>query len=403
MKVDFTSDFFAGNRSRLRAALDNDYPIVVTANGEVQRAGDSSFPFRQDSNFWYLTGINSPEVLLVMTATEEFLILPEREAIADVFDGAIDKQQLAEVSGVPAIYPQHEGWERLMAIAKDHDTFYAPLHKAYDEHHNLYLNPAKARLQSRLKKLDVKLEDMRRPLVHLRMIKQPQEIAAIQHAIDITIESFKTVMAKGWIANNPTETSIDARLLYEFTRRGGKQAYPSIVAGGKRACTLHYVDNDQPISPDELLLIDAGAEYNNYASDITRVYAPKKMTAQQKLVYQAVKDAQAYAISLIKPGVNLHTVQKKTAVFIGKFLKSQKLITKQDPDQIHNYYPHAVSHHLGLDVHDAADYSLPLAEGMVITVEPGVYIPEWSVGVRIEDDILVTATGAKVLSAGLPS
>jgi Xaa-Pro aminopeptidase len=403
VKADFTSDFFTGNRSRLRAELDKDYPIVMTANGEVQRAGDSSFPFRQDSNFWYLTGIDTPEVLLVMATDDEFLILPEREAIADVFDGAIDKQKLSEISGIKTIYAQHEGWERLMSLAKEHQSFYAPLHKAYDEHHNLYLNPAKARLQSRLKKLEVELEDVRRPLVHLRMIKQPVEVAVIQQAIDVSIDSFNAVMAKGWFSSHKTETSIDAQLLYEFTKRGGKQAYPSIVAGGKRACTLHYIDNDQPVSPDELLLIDAGAEWNNYASDITRVYAPKKMTAQQKLVYQAVKDAQTYAISLIRPGVNLKTVQKKTAVFIGKFLKSQKLITKQDPDQIHTYYPHAVSHHLGLDVHDAADYSLPLAEGMVITVEPGIYIPEWSIGVRIEDDILVTKTGAKVLSAGLPS
>jgi Xaa-Pro aminopeptidase len=403
VKPDFTSEFFAGNRARLRSSLENDYPIVMTANGEVQRAGDSSFPFRQDSNFWYLTGVSTPEALLVMTASNEYLILPEREAIADVFDGAIDKDRLAEISGVTTIYAQHEGWEHLMALAKDNPVFYAPLHKAYDEHHNLYLNPAKARLLSRLKKLEVELEDVRRPLVHLRMIKQPVEIAAIQHAIDITVDAFKTVMTKGWFDTDSTETAVDARLAYEFTKRGGKLAYPSIVAGGQRACTLHYNDNNQSISPKELLLIDAGAEWNNYAADITRVYAPQKMTSQQKLVYQATKEAQAYAISLIKPGVNLRTVQKKTAAHIGKFLKSQKLITKQEPDQIHIYYPHAVSHHLGLDVHDAADYSVSLAEGMVITVEPGIYVPEWSVGVRIEDDVLVTKDGAKVLSAHLPS
>jgi Xaa-Pro aminopeptidase len=403
VKPDFTSEFFAGNRARLRSGLDKDYPIIMTANGEVQRAGDSSFPFRQDSNFWYLSGIETPEVLLVMTPTEEFIILPEREAIADVFDGAVDKQKLAETSGIATVYAQHEGWERLMALAKDHATFYAPLHKAYDEHHNLYLNPAKARLLSRLKKLEVELKDVRRPLVHLRMIKQPVEIAAIQQAIDITIDSFEATFSKGWSTQHPTETSVDAQLLYEFTKRGGKPAYPSIVAGGKRACTLHYIDNNQPINTSELLLIDAGAEWSNYASDITRVFTPKKTSAQQQAVYTAVKDAQTYAISLLKPGVNLRTIQKKTASHIGKFLKSQKLITKQEPNQIYAYYPHAVSHHLGLDVHDAADYSVALAEGMVITVEPGIYIPEWSVGVRIEDDILITKDGAKVLSASLPS
>lgn len=403
MNQHFSSDFFIGNRKRLRKQIGNDLPIVVTANGLVQRAGDSAFPFRQDSNFWYLSGISQPEILLVQTTAEEFLILPEREAIADVFDGAIDQEQLKQVSGVPVIYNQHEGWERLMALAKEHPIFNASLHKTYDEHHNLYLNPAKARLVRQLKKLGVELEDIRRVLARLRMIKQPVEIDAIQRAIDITIDSFETVLGNGWFKKYPSETLVDAHLQFEFIKRGSTMAYPSIVAGGKRACTLHYVDNNQALKPDELLLIDAGAEWNNYAADITRVFAPQTMSPKQKLVHQAVKDAQTYAISLIKPGVDIRTVQKKTAMHIGRFLKSQKLITKLDPSQIHTYYPHAISHHLGLDVHDAADYSLRLAEGMVLTVEPGIYIPEWSVGVRIEDDIVVTKQGARVMSDRLPT
>lgn len=402
MKLNFTSDFFVGNRRKLRLSLQKEYPIVMTANGQVQRAGDSSFPFRQDSNFWYLTGIETPEVLLVMTPTDEFLILPEREAIAEVFDGAIDKQKLAAVAGIETVYSQHEGWERLIALSKEHRIFYAPLHKAYDEHHNLYLNPAKARLQSRLKKLDVQLEDMRRPLVYQRMVKQPVEIAAIQSVIDITTDSLSTVMKKGWYKQGVNEAIIGAKLEYEFALRGGKLAYPSIVAGGKRACTLHYVDNNQALANDELLLIDAGAEWSNYAADITRVYVPTKMTPKQKLVYEATKEAQQYAISMVKPGVKLRTIQKKTALHIGRFLKTQKLISKLDLNQIHHYYPHAVSHHLGLDVHDAADYSKGLSPGNVITVEPGIYVPEWSVGVRLEDDVLVTKDGVKVLSASLP-
>lgn len=402
MKPNFTSDFFVGNRQKLRSALKDDYPIVMTANGQVQRAGDSSFPFRQDSNFWYLTGIEAPEVLLVMTTTDEFLILPEREAIAEVFDGAIDKQELIACSGIEKVYSQHDGWERLIALSKDYSAFYAPLHKAYDEHHNLYLNPSKARLQSRLKKLNVELEDMRRPLVYQRMVKQPVEIAAIQHAIDITTKSFNIVMKKGWYQQYAHEGMIAAKMECEFATRGANLAYSSIVAGGKRACTLHYVDNNQVIAKDELLLIDAGAEWHNYAADITRVYTPAKMTSKQKLVYDAVKDAQHYAIDMVKPGVKLRTIQKKTALHIGRFLKSQKLISKLDLNQIHRYYPHAVSHHLGLDVHDAADYSKGLSPGNVITIEPGIYIPEWSVGVRLEDNVLVTKDGAKVLSASLP-
>jgi Xaa-Pro aminopeptidase len=405
MKETFSSDFFEHNRQVLKTHLADDMLVVLTANGLVQRAGDSGFPFRQDSNFWYLTGIQLADGVLVMTPKTEFMILPERNPVLDYFEGAIDADKLADMSGIKQIMPNHQGWEQLIQLTKKHKTIGTCLYKGFDERHAIYMNPSKPRLVSRLKKLAprAKFSDIRPIMTSMRMVKQPLEIMAIQQAVDISVESFKAIFSDNWHEEQMHESMIDASIGYEFAKRGASPAYPSIVAGGKRACTLHYEANNQPIASDELLLVDAGAEYSMYASDITRVYSPNKMSVRQKDVYDAVKEIQAYTIDLLKPGVDIKQVDKKVEKKIGQFLKASKLITKQDTSQIRKYYPHAVSHHLGLDVHDVADYSKPLTEGNVITVEPGIYIPEWNIGVRIEDDILITDKNRLNLSANLPS
>jgi Xaa-Pro aminopeptidase len=401
----FESEFFINNRKNLRQAIKNEHPIALTANGVVQRAGDSGFSFRQDSNFWYLTGINQPSCILVIYDNQEFIILPERNKLLDYFEGPINKTLISETSGIKTIYNEHEGWEALITLIKTHRTVNTCVYQGYSAKNALFINPSKTRLISQIKKIEksVKISDVRSQLSHLRMLKQPQELSAINRAIQITADSFNKVMTNNWYNKLKTEQAVHAKLDYNFKLNNCQEAYPSIVAGGKRACILHYSDNNQPINQDELLLIDAGAEFNNYASDITRVFAPKKFSQKQKNVYKTVKDAQKLAYSLIKPGADIKKIDKKVESFIGKFLKSQKLITKQDSAQIRKYYPHAVSHHLGLDVHDVADYTLPLVENMVITVEPGIYVPEWGIGVRIEDDVAITKNGNKILSSMLPS
>lgn len=401
----FDASFFGANRQELRRRIANNDPIIVTANGLVQRAGDSGFPFRQDSNFWYLTGIQLADAILVITEKSEFIILPDRSPAQDYFEGAINVADLSKISGIEAVLSNHEGWEKLTLITKRHKNLNTCMYKGYDQRHAIYINPSKPRLISRLRKISpsAMLSDLRPSLTHMRMIKQPAEITAIRNSIDVTVKSFKQVFKGDWYKDNKLEATINARFSYEFIKAGGVPAYPSIVAGGVRACTLHYEHNNQPLDKNELLLVDAGAEVGMYASDITRVYAPKKMTSQQEMVYRAVKDIQDYAIGLLKPGVSIRDIDEKVEKKIGQFLKAQKLITKQDPTQIRKYYPHVISHHLGLDVHDVADYSKGLESGNVITVEPGIYIPEWSVGVRLEDDILITDKGAENLSVDLPS
>lgn len=401
----FRSEFFKQNRQALRHKIDDDAPIILSANGVVQRAGDSGYPFRQDSNFWYLTGLDIPDATLVITKKTEFLILPERDPILDYFEGAIDVEALKQTSGIDQIVSHHEGWEHLRLVVTKSKCAYTALVKGFDTRHSIYINPSKPRLISRLKKLSVTVEikDIRKSLTHLRMVKQPIEIDSIENSIKVTTDAFSEMFKDGWYKRNKHEALISARLGYEFTKRGGKHAYPPIVASGKSACTLHYDKNNQPIDANDLLLVDAGAEVGMYASDITRVYSPNKMSVLQKEIYEAVKDIQSYVINELKPGVDIKEIDKQVEKKIGQFLKAKKLITKQEPAQIRKFYPHAVSHHLGLDVHDVADYSQPLTEGNVITVEPGIYIPEYCIGVRIEDDILITNNGARNLSAGLPS
>lgn len=405
MKEIFSSDFFEHNRQVLKTQLAEDTLAVITANGLVQRAGDSGYPFRQDSNFWYLTGLDIADAVLVITDKTEFIILPERDPILDYFEGAIDTNELANTAGIKQILPNHQGWEQLIQLTNKCKNIGTCLYKGYDQRHAIYMNPSKPRLVSRLKKLAPKatFSDIRPILTHMRMVKQPIEIKAIQQSIDISVESFKAVFSDDWYENHKHESIIDASIGYEFAKRGATPAYPSIVAGGKRACTLHYDHNNQPLLKNELLLVDAGAEYNMYASDITRVYTPEKMATKQNKVYKTVKEIQSYVFDLLKPGIDLKVIDKKVEKKIGHFLKAEGLISKQEPAQIRKFYPHTVSHHLGLDVHDVADYSQKLQEGNVITVEPGIYIPEWDIGVRLEDDVLITKTGHKNLSANLRS
>lgn len=406
MKELFTADFFVGNRKRLLEKRSDELPVVITANGLVQRAGDSPFAFRQDSSFWYLTGIDEPELVLVLTDNTEFIILPERSSIIDVFDGAIDNDRLSARSGIEKIYDHQTGWETLRNLAGKYKKFYAPLYKGYDDRHNIYFNPAKPRLVSQLKKLgdDMTLLDIRRELARLRMVKQEPEITAIEKAIAVTDESLQAVLKDGWIKKYPNEADIHRELTYQFAKHGATgHAYSPIVASGKNACTLHYVANNQPIEKGELLLIDAGAEWGHYAADITRMYAPGPPTERQQAVFEAVKEVNEQIIAMLKPGLNMRDIEEKVERMIGKQLAKLGLAKAKDRTAIRNYYPHSFSHHLGLDVHDAADYEVPLAAGMVITVEPGIYIPEESIGVRIEDDVLITDKGCRVLSADLPS
>lgn len=399
----FSSGFFANNRRRLQEVLPADVPIVITANGLLQRGADSPYAFTQDANFWYLTGVEEPDVTLVIDGQREFLFAPIREGARAIFDGSIDPKKLIKLSGVHEVLNEAAGWKRVdELLGKTKRVTSLAAAPNYIEQFGMYSNPARLRLYERLHKHVPELEivDMRVELAHLRMIKTAEELRAIQKAIDITTASLKDVF-NGDRTRYKYEYEMEADIAAGFRRRGAQgHSFEPIVAGGKRACTLHNVANNGRLKTDEIVVVDVGAEYHHYAADITRTIALQEPTQRQKDVYNAVLEVQQFATHLLKPGIRLRTYENRVANRMAKELKQLGLIKRNS--EVRKYFPHATSHFVGLNVHDVGDYQQPLQPGVVLTVEPGIYIPEEGIGVRIEDDVLITDTGVSVLSGRLP-
>ncbi len=406
MESRFTSEFFADNRRRLRELFTGTAPIVLAANGLMQRGSDSTYAFSQDASFWYLTGIDDPDILLVMERDKEYLVVPGRSASREAFDGAIDADGLRRRSGVQAIYGSDEGWKQLTGrIKKVKHVATLAASPAYIEAHGLYTNPARAALVQRLKVIKPELEllDLSLHLARLRMVKQPAELAAIQGAIDITISAMKEALRPTKLQRYSYEYQLEAELNKGFRWRGARgHAFEPIVAGGSRACTLHNVTNNGALAADELVIVDVGADVEHYAADLTRTVSLKSPSRRQQAVHAAVLDVQQFAFGLLKPGVLIKDYEQQIEQYMGEKLRELGLIKTISHEAVRAFYPHSTSHFLGLNVHDIGDYDRPLEPGVVLTVEPGIYIPKESLGVRIEDDVLITKRGIKILSNKLP-
>jgi len=404
MESHFTAEFFVNNRKKLRTLFTGTAPIVLTANGLLQRNSDVTFPFRQDSSFWYLTGIDEPDLILVMDKDKEYLIMPHRTDMQAVFDGAIESDQLTACSGIQTVFDHKTGWKQLDTRLK-RVKHIATLAAAppYITKHGFYVNPARANLIKRLKELvpNAELLDLRPHVTRLRMVKQTPELDAIKQAIAITTTTLKEVTAK--LSQYQYEYEVEAAITAGFRRRGADHAYQPIVASGANACTLHYVANNSALDAKKSLLIDVGAEVDHYAADITRSYALSKPNKRLQSVFNAVLEVQAFASSSLKPGILMKDYEHAVEQFMGEKLRALGLIKTIEREAVKRYYPHATSHFLGLDVHDVADYDRPLEANMVLTVEPGIYIAQEGIGVRIEDNVMISQKGIKVLSSGLLS
>jgi Xaa-Pro aminopeptidase len=397
--MSFKNTFFKNNRKKLAESLSSDYPIVIISNGLVQRNSDIAFPFRQDSSFWYFTGIEIPDLVLVIHKGEEFLIVANRDEKREIFDGSIDIDDLKKVSGINNILTETDGWSKLFD-STDGIVASINIKEPYNQSFGLYLNPAKYAALQRIKNKNVEISDISKEVISLRMVKQNVEIDAIKQAVDISSNIFEEI--KSILPSFKNESDINSKINTMFAERNVVAAYESIVASGSNACTLHYTKNNSLIKDNTLLLIDAGAEYGNYASDITRTYSIGITTKRQKEVYEKVVEVQDFAMSILRPGTTIKDYEQKVEDFMGGKLMELGLIDKKDHSLIRKYYPHATSHHLGLDTHDAADYLAVLEENMVLTIEPGIYIPEEGIGVRIEDDVrLVKNNNPDVLSKSL--
>ncbi len=397
----FKAKFFSNNRAALSKGIEENAMVVLAAHSRVQRSGDTSFPFRQESNFWYLSGLTEPDYVLVVAGADEYLIAPERSATYELFEGSAKFSDISAASGITQIYSHAEGWQRLKQDLQSHTAVYTKANsQLFVPAAGLQMNGSQYRLLQRLKirNKNIKIKDVQHLLVALRIKKQPEEITALRHAITITSDAFNELSGSD-LSRRTYEHEIEAELTYSYRKHGAVHGYEPIVASGANACTLHYVQNDSLLSKDSLLLVDSGAEVSGYSADITRMFAVGKPTKRQKAIYDAVYEAQEKAFDLFRPGVSLKEIESDFCKIMAGQLKKLGLVTGGDDAAIRTYYPHALSHFLGLDVHDVGGYDTPLSPGMVMTVEPGIYIPEEGIGVRIEDDILITAGGYENLSS----
>lgn len=404
----FTSEFFAGNRKRLRELFTGTAPIVLSANGLLQRGADMAYQFAQDASFWYFTGIDEPDLTLVLDKDKEYLIVPARDAVRTAFDGAIDEVELKRISGIDTIFGEQDGWRRLgIRLSKVKHVATLPAAPNYMEHFGMYANPARRRTIHRMKAYNQTLEllDISEHVTRLRMVKQTLELEAMQSAIDITGAGIKQLLRSLRRGAYEYEYELEADLTRSFRRAGATgHAFPPVIASGLRACTLHNERNDGKLSADELVLLDVGAEVSHYAADVTRtVSISGSPTRHQEAVYDAVLQVHIYACSLLKPGITIKDYEKQVEAFMGEQLRELGLIKSIEPQTVRKFYPHATSHFLGLTAHDAGLYDQPLEPNMVLTVEPGIYAAEQGLGIRIEDDVLITAEGNRLLTAAIPA
>jgi len=397
-------DVFQARRRHLSAQHPG--PIVLFGYSEHEGLATRS-AFRQENNFYYLTGCKEPDAALLLlppageAAYEEILFLPRRDPRRERWTGP-------RIGPADADVLSKTGFSEV----RDRDDFRAAVLKVLEEQQSVHAllpdTPSYGQLpapdaEELLKAIDRKitLADVRPSLARMRLVKSEGEIRLIQKAVDATTEAHQAA----WRTIRPGlfEHQVAATMLATLLDRGSERpAYSPIVGAGANAVVLHYVDNTARLREGELVLMDVGGEYAGYAADITRtVPVSGRFSEHQRQLYESVLGAQKAAIAAVKPGMRLGGHGPNSLTDIAKeYLRSEG--KDQAGNSLSPYFFHLIGHHVGLEVHDPGDPDLELQPGMVITIEPGVYLPEEGIGIRIEDMVLVTEGGARVLSAGLP-
>lgn len=393
------ADFFTRNRQMIGNQLGL---IVLVANSRMQSSDDAFYPFEQESNFWYLTGIDEPDWLLIIdgTRSKSWLVAPDIETVHETFDGTLSAAGAQMIAGVDTVVTRDEALSLFTELAKKHSVVYTLGDHPHKSHFNFFENPAQRQLAKQLERTFQSVQDCRKSLAKQRAIKQPEEVQAIKKAIAVTATAFNHV--KQSLDNYKYEYEITAEFDYRFRQINARHAYTPIVAGGANACTLHYVANADKLKKRQLVLLDIGAKVNGYAADITRTYGYGQLTQRQQAIHDGVVTAQREIIGLIGPGVSTTEYADKVDTIMKRLLVDLGLMKgSEDEEAYRRYFPHAVSHGLGIDVHDSLGGAHIFEPGMVLTVEPGVYVNQEGIGIRIEDDILVTDSGSVNLSKAL--
>lgn len=391
-------DFFIQNRNKIIDELQGGI-LVVAAYDKMQQTNDAAAPFKQESNFWWLSGIDLPGWRIVIDASDRksYLVRPDLSESEMLFESWCDDEQATKISGISDFLSPAEFVQYLKDCKEASKKMYTLSPVAYEDIH-CHPNPSRLALCELLLHVGLEYDDAEQTIARLRAIKTDVEIAAIQKTIDVTNRAFESIKQR--IHTFTNESQLAAEFTYEFMKVEATHAYGPIVASNHHACTLHYEKNNAKLE-NGLVLLDIGACIDGYNADITRTYALGEITERQRMVHAAVVDAQTEIISLIKPGLKVKEYLQRVDIIMKQKLIDLDLIRDMDDEKYRKYFPHAISHGLGVDVHDSLGRTDELKSGMVLTVEPGIYIPEEQIGVRIEDDILVTEAGYRNLSQAL--
>lgn len=405
MTNSFSPDFFVGNRNKLRQLHKSNEPIILTANGALQSGADMTFPFYQNRNFWYLTGIEEPDAILVIHKAQEYLLLSEDQPHRIRFESGKTANEVSRISGIKNVYEYKDGWQELQPLVKKSKkiaTLIPP--PGYIKYYGFYTNPAHASTIEKIKKLNPKSEllDIRHHFVNMRIVKQPVEVLAIKKAVEITEQALTEITNKTW-NNRTTELDLSNEVQYMFKKYGANEnAFDSIVASGKSTSVIHHSPEKIMLPKNGIIQIDVGASVNHYCADISRVYSVGKLTDRQLQVFDCVKDSLNQALNMLQPGLAHKEFELKMEKVVGQKLKKLDLIKTNTRKSVRKYFPTYTSHQLGLDPHDIHDPDVILKENMVLAVEPGIYIPEEGIGFRIEENVVIKNKGIEILSKNLP-
>ena len=415
---------YQDRRARLARRMGSGVAVVPTAP-ERLRNRDTAYPYRYDSYFYYLTGFTEPEAVLVLVAGDtprSLLFCREKDPEKEVWDGfRYGPEGAREAFGFDEARPIAELDAAMSELLADQPAVFYPVghDPAWDARVVSWVNAVRARVRNGVT-APSELKDVRTVLDEMRLVKDPHELELMRRAARISAAAHRRAMR--FARPGVTEYQVEAEILHEFRRHGAQApAYPPIVASGANACVLHYVANSATLKDGELLLIDAGCELDGYAADITRTFPVNgHFSGAQRDVYQLVLAAQAAAIAAVKPGNPWDAPHRAALEVLAQGLIDLKLLTGTrdevlEKETYRRFYMHRTGHWLGLDVHDAGDYKRggewrPLEPGMTLTVEPGCYVrpaddvPQhfWNIGVRIEDDALVTPEGCEILTRDAP-
>jgi Xaa-Pro aminopeptidase len=410
------SKIFIQNRKRFVARMQSNAIAIFNSNDELPTNGDALHPFKQNSDLFWLTGIEQEDTQLILfphhpeAKYREVLVLVRPNALKEKWDGhRLRTEEAQAISGIQTIVwldsldALLQGWIHLA------DTIYLNTNENDRKANLVPVRDYRYAVELRNRYPLHQYQRSARILKDLRAIKSAAEVAVLQEAINITEKTFRRLLS--FVKPGVFEYEVEAEIWHEFLRnRATGPAYQSIIASGDRARTLHYIENNQVCADGELLLMDFGAAYGGYCADLTRtIPVSGRFTKRQKAVYDACLHLHNYAKSLLKPGISILDYTDKvgeeaSAQFLKIGLISKSDLKNEDKENraYRKYLYHGISHHLGIDVHDLGTRTEPIQAGMVFTVEPGIYIEEEKMGIRIENNVWITKTGNQDLMKNIP-